>query len=112
MITVHPETLQHRSDGAFVDITIGADRRTVRCFHHHADTDHARLDLYGIAVRFQTGTKVWPGSACYWFKTGNVNNVRPNIDKRGSVSVVGYAEDFAGKPVRSRHNAVAPAGRA
>lgn len=86
-----------------VEVSIGNDRRAVRCAKYAED----HLDLFDLAVRFSTGAKVWPGSATYWFKSGNVNNLRPNIDKRGHFICCGFFEDFAAAPVRSLHNAVA-----
>lgn len=86
-----------------VEVTIRGDRRAVRCSGVFNDN----ITVYDIAVRFQTGAKVWPGYTTYWLKTGNVNNVRPSIDKRGHVSLVGFFEDYEGKAVRSQHNAVA-----
>ena len=113
---VHIETLKHAGEDVVkgkdrtytfqrytVEVTIGNDRRAIRC----TPCGHERLDLYGLAVRFSTGTKVWPGTATYWYKGGHVNNLRPNIDKRGYFLLVGYAADFDGKAVRSQHNAVA-----
>lgn len=114
MITVHldtvestPATYTHKGvtnayDRETIEITIRGDRRRVRC---SVCNDH--ITLFELAVRFNTGSKVWPGSAIYWHKTGDVNNLKPNIDKNGYFILVGYAEDFAGKPVRSQHNAVA-----
>lgn len=93
-----PVTIERKT----VEVTVGKDRRAIACYES-AD----RIDLYGLAVRFSQGSKVWPASAVYWRASGNVNNLRPNIDKRGHFTLVGFAEDFDGKPVRSQHNAVA-----
>jgi hypothetical protein len=86
-----------------VDVTVRDERRTVRASSVFND----RITVHGLAVRFSSGSKVWPGSAIYWIKSGNVNHIRPNIDKSGNFILVGYAEDFDGKAVRSQHNAVA-----
>lgn len=86
-----------------VEVTIRGDRRAVRC----SSTFNNRIDIYDLAVKFQTGTKVWPGRAVYWLESGNVNHLAPEIDKRGHVSLVGFFEDYADKAVRSQHNAVA-----
>jgi hypothetical protein len=105
---VHIETLQTVGGKQTVEITIGSDRRRVPCYERGAPGQRWHdLTICGLAVRFRTGTKVWPGTAVYWFSSGNVNNLTPNIDKRGHFSLVGYAEDFVGKTVRSQHNAVA-----
>lgn len=90
-----------------VEVTIKGERRAVRCLTDISDEARKHLTIFGIAVRFSHGAKVWPGSAVYWFKSGNVNNVRPDIDKSGVFYVVGFADDFAGKASRSQHNAVA-----
>lgn len=91
-----------------VEITINTgrkqDRRRVRC----SKVYDKRISIDGLAVRFaKAGDKVWPGTATYWVDSGNVNNVTPNIDKRGFFSLVGYFEDFNGKKIASQHNAVA-----
>lgn len=86
-----------------VDVTIGGSRRAVRA----SEVWNGRFYVFGLAIRFSSGAKVWPGSAIYWTETGVVNHIRPNIDKRGVFSLVGFAEDFVGKAVRSQHNAVA-----
>lgn len=86
-----------------VEVTIKGDRRTVRC----SSVFNGHITVYDLAVRFKTGTKVWPGTVNYWIETGRVNSLRPNIDKRGLVSLVGFYEDYKGKPVQSQHNAVA-----
>ena len=112
-IQVHPET--HSTDAPCVgsdgkvyqrhqvEVTIDGDRRWVGA----SAISNDNFIIFGLAVRFQTGTKVWPGSATYWTKTGVVNHIRPNIDKNGHFQLVGFAEDYLDKPVRSRHNAVA-----
>lgn len=86
-----------------VDVTVRGDRRTVRA----SDVFNNRFTVWDLAVKFSSGAKVWPGSAIYWIKSGNVNHIRPNIDKSGYFILVGYAADFDGKKVRSQHNAVA-----
>lgn len=110
-IVVHTDTLKivgQRTVGKFtyntqtIEVSIGDDRRAVRCFEHD-DT----ITICGLAVRFLNGNKVWPGRAIYWRKTGFVNNLRANIDKNGFFKLVGFETDFDGKTVRSQHNAVA-----
>lgn len=106
---VHIETLKTISGDlwsrATVEITIKGDRREVVCYES-GGANHRHLVIYGLAVRFSSGEKVWPGSATYWFESGNVNNLRPNIDKRGYFTLVGFISDYEGKSVRSTHNAV------
>ena len=110
-LTVHIDTLKlvgQRTVGDYtfdqhtVEVSIGSDRRAVRCVPHG---DHVTITQ--LAVRFSQGTKVWPGFAIYWIKSGKVNNLKPNIDKSGYFLLAGFAEDFVGKSVRSNHNAVA-----
>lgn len=96
------------SDGKVIDlhtveITIRGDRRVVRC----SAVFRGWISLWDLAVRFKTGTKVWPGEATYWLDKGTVTGLRPQIDKRGVVSLVGFYEDYKGKAVQSQHNAVA-----
>lgn len=116
MITVHLDTIEskpasytykgvtHTYDQQTIEITIRGDRRRVSC---HAGENH--ISIFGLAVRFRSGTKVWPGSAIYWHKTGGVNNLRPNIDKFSSqfCQLVGFFEDHENSKHRSQHNAVA-----
>jgi len=90
-----------------VEVTIGKDRRSVYCGTPWGEEGKRRMSIFGLAVRFSSGTKVWPGSATYWIDADKVNNLMPNIDKRGHFLLVGFADDFDGKAVRSQHNAVA-----
>ena len=85
-----------------VEITIGTDRRTVKA----SGVWNGHVIVHGLAIRFSSGNKVWPGTATYWLASGNINHIRPNIDKSGSFSLIGYAEDYENKSVRSEHNAV------
>lgn len=116
MITVHLDTIESKLETyegrqgpviferQTIEITIGKDRRRVNC---HANSES--VDLFGLAVRFRTGAKVWPASAVYWRKSGNVNNLRPNIDKFNGqfCQLLGFFEDYEQSKVRSQHNAVA-----
>lgn len=122
---VYPETYKHagtetypaRKKGAApvvierhtVEVEINGDRRAVFAHKTEWKDDPTRnsITIYGLAVRFSQGEKVWPGQATYWFKTGQVGHVNPNIDKRGHFFLEGYAADYEGKAVRSAHNAVA-----
>lgn len=117
---VHYETLRREADYVYtrkgvthsveqytVEITITngrtEDRRRVSCSSEY----NGWVCIRDLALRFSQGSKVWPGTASYWVKTGVVNNVRPNIDKHGRFTLVGFFEDFDGKKVASQHNAVA-----
>lgn len=88
--------------GHSVEITIGTDRRRVSC----GSVYDGRIYIHSLGVRFSQGAKVWPGTAVYWIEGDKVNNLRPNIDKRGHFSLAGYWEDFSRKAVASAHNAV------
>lgn len=128
---VHTETLKHVSTDSYtvgkrarrtdagktyeikrwtVEVTIGKDRRAIRCSPSYTVGPVVALDsidLYGLAVRFSSGEKVWPGSAVWWACHGQVNNLRPNIDKHGHFFLAGFFEDVAESAHRSMHNAVA-----
>lgn len=113
---VHIETMQQEADYTYknrkgvecsieqhsVEITINGDRRRVSCGEYDG-----KVYVQGLALRFSQGNKVWPGMAVYWRESGNVNNLRPNIDRRGYFSLVGYFDDYREKMVASKHNAVA-----
>jgi len=121
MITVHIDTIQtepalyvikgeaRHFERETIEISIRNDRRRVYCHVTRRDDQIDNIDLYGLAVRFRTGSKVWPGSATYWTKSGNVNNLRPNIDKSTGkyCLLLGYMADFEQNKNRSQHNAVA-----
>ena len=100
---VFPDTLDNDS----IEIEIRGDRRRVGAF----SITHEQILIHGLAVRYPTGKKVWPGRAIYWKDSGDVNNLRAtNIDHRtgsGFVLLVGYFADYADKAVRSNHSAVA-----
>ena len=90
-------------DSYSVEITINNDRREVVCSCIADDN----MVIHGLAVRFKTGAKVWPGHATYWVSSDKVNGLAANIGKMGSVRLVGFFSDFQEKTCRSRHNAVA-----
>ena len=115
---VHIDTLRQDADYIYTDkrgvqksiprhsieVTIRNDRRRVRC----GSIWNGSLPIFDLAVKFSSGEKVWPGSAYYWIESGNVNNLRPQIDKRGHFILAGFFEDFEDKAnIRSQHNAVA-----
>ena len=117
MFTIHFDTIQTETvtytdrkgrassyERQTVEITLRGNRRRVNCHTYDGKTT-----IFGLAVKFRTGTKVWPGSATHWDKTGNINNLRPNIDKFNGqfCSLVGFFEDHANSKHRSLHNAVA-----
>lgn len=117
MITIHFETLQsetrtystrkgetHSYERQTVEVSIGSKRRRVNCTQYDG-----RTHIHGLAVRFRTGTKIWPGSAVHWAKTGVINNIRPDIDKFTGqfCQLVGFFGDYEDSKARSQHNAVA-----
>lgn len=93
-------------DGETIEVEISGDRRRLPAW---AFSDH--VYIAGLAVKYPTGKKVWPGRAIYWPASGRVNNLHArNMDHRvGSnyVVLVGYFADYANKAVRSQHKAVA-----
>jgi hypothetical protein len=112
---VHVETHQREADYVFtnkrgeqryerytVEVTINGARRRVACGETYKD----RLPIFGLAVRFSQGAKVWRGTADYVVSKGTVINLQPCIDKRGYFSLAGYWEDFEKKAVASQHNAI------
>lgn len=61
--------------------------------------------VYGVAVKYRTGEKVWKGNFTYWFASGNINGVHAPMQHNSriaSVSIVGFYDDFAEK-VQSQH---------
>lgn len=113
---VHFETYQQEADYVYarngvahslpqfsVEVTINGDRRRVSC----SSVYNGWVSIHKLAVRFSQGAKVWPGTATYWVESGRINDVRPNIDKRGHFSLAGFFEDYESKTVASQHNAVA-----
>jgi hypothetical protein len=93
---------EHRGERYSVEITIRGDRRRVVCGDIYQDS----FRIYGLAVRFQNGEKVWRGEATYLISKNKVINLLPCIDKRGQFSLVGYFKDFDGKKIISQHNAM------
>lgn len=74
--------------------------------------DYRHVCFSGLAVRYRTGEKIWPGRAIYWFKSGNVNNVRGPQDHRQrfhNLFIVGFWDDVEDRN-RSEHSSVS--GRA
>jgi hypothetical protein len=116
MITVHADTVESQVETytskkklvsfeiKTVEVSIGNDRRRVRCW-----PSEKCITVYGLAVRFRTGNKVWPGNATYWAESGSVSNLMPNIDKFTGqfCQLVGFFEDHETSQHRSLHNAVA-----
>lgn len=116
MITVHHETIRTETQTwesrkgtqsreiTTIEVSAIGKRARVQCY----ETEKC-IDIFGLAVRFRTGTKVWPASAVYWKEGGSVNNLRPNIDKFNGqfCQLVGFFEDFEESANRSQHNAVA-----
>lgn len=110
---VHADTFkfshtdEHGIDRHTVEVTIKGDRRTVRAHRYTNPVAGDTITVYDMAVKFKTGAKVWPGHADFRTATGQVSNLRPNIDKFGTVILVGFFEDFQESKARSLHNAVA-----
>jgi len=93
---------EQRLERFTVEVTIRGDRRRVHCSKVWGD----RLPIFGLAVRFSQGAKVWRGMADYLVSKDQVVNLQPCIDKRGNFILAGYFQDFDKKPVASQHNAM------
>lgn len=93
-------------DGNSIEIEIRGDRRRVRAFR-----SGDFILVHGLAVKYKTGKKIWPGHAIYWPASGNINNLQAsNMDHRARsnfVMLVGYWADYADTTARSQHKAVA-----
>lgn len=101
VIKVNPKTDPGTADTATVEVN--GVTRDVAAF---ISGDY--VTIYGLSVRYRTGSKVWPGSAMYWPATGHINNVRGPQDHRSTfrpVSVVGFWED-AKEQYKSEHSSV------
>lgn len=46
------------------------------------------VTVYGIAVRYPTGSKVWFGSFIYWPATGQINNIHTPMEHRARFASV------------------------
>jgi hypothetical protein len=70
---------------------------------------YRHFTIYGLAVRYRTGSKVWPGTAIYWPATGHINNVLGTQDHRSgrgaSLQIVGFWSDVQDQ-YRSEHSSV------
>lgn len=97
---VHIETRTENT----VEVTIGKTRKAVPCFLH--ESDNPFLSVYGLAVRYPTGSKVWRGNALYSVKNNRVINVRASgMDRRSRnnrVSLVGFYDDVTDR-AKSQH---------
>ena len=77
-------------------------------FYRHVSADanaEERLDIYGFAVRYSQGEKIWSGCISYWPASGKFS--RPDVpmhhrNRWAHVSVVGFYEDVPER-YRSRH---------
>lgn len=93
-----------------VTLEINGQVRDLPAHEWNLEGRERRIDIYGIAVRYRTGTKVWPGRCVYWPATGNINNVHGPQDHRQrfhQLSVVGFWADVQ-EQYRSEHSSVAP----
>ena len=75
---------------------------------------YAHFVIHGLAVRYPTGKKVWPGSATYWPANGHINGVCGPQDHRNgrnsTLQIVGFWSDVQER-YRSEHNSVVGGGR-
>lgn len=102
MVRTDRKGKEMRIEQRTVEVTINGDRRRVRC----GSEWNGRVTIFDLAVRFSQGAKVWRGTATYWVKSGNVNHIRPCIDKHGYFFLAGYFADYDKKPIVSQHNAM------
>lgn len=73
-----------------------ADLRAVWTRPGDFDGKYDRVTIYGFAVRYPTGAKVWSGHVTYWLKSGNIQGPETPLDhraRRASCSVVGFYAD-------------------
>jgi hypothetical protein len=64
--------------------------------------DHVMV--YGIAIRYPTGSKIWFGSFTYWPASGHINGIMTPMQHRARfahVNVVGFYGDAA-QAIRSQ----------
>jgi hypothetical protein len=82
------------------EVTIGEETKTLKAYDYGD-----RFHVSGIAVRYQTGAKVWAGRLTYWKASGNiqVSGGLDNRARRKSLSVCGFYSDAA-EAKKSRHN--------
>ena len=63
-------------------------------FYRYQNED--RITIYGFAIRYSQGQKIWHASVCYWPATGKFSQVNPPMDHRNRwahVTLVGFYED-------------------
>lgn len=95
-------TVKLNNDYKTAEVTIDGNTKTLQIY---AYADCVRV--FGVAVKYRTGEKVWNGEFIFWPTSGNVNNVSSGLDHRGSrhqLEIVGFYSDFAAG-VQSQHNA-------
>lgn len=112
---VHAETFKfsHTDDYGIdrhtVEVTINGQRRVIRAARHTYPNTGDTITVFDLAVKFQTGAKVWPGRVDFMVATGKIGRLDACIDKFTGkpLRLVGFFEDFEQSKARSLHNAVA-----
>ena len=72
------------------------------------DAANRHYTIHGLAVRYRTGTKIWPGHAMYWPASDHVNNVCGPQDHRArkhELRIVGFWCDIP-EDYQSEHSSV------
>ena len=62
------------------------------------------ITVYGLAIKYRTGTKIWNAQATVWKDNGNIQ-FRGGLDNRqraGACIVLGFYSDYADKS-KSQH---------
>lgn len=113
MIKVNAESFELAKDEDRAKYGIGSVEVTIKGKTARVPaSDHGdRLDIYGLAVKYRSGAKVWSGSAIFWKESKRVNNLRGRMDRRSlgnDVELLGFYADYA-EAVKSDH--VADKGR-
>lgn len=95
---VNPATFIETAQGQFfnegtVEVTIHGKTRRVSAVRNDRE-----ITAYGIAVKYQTGTKVWAGRVSHFLDTGN-ERMAGGFDNRATnsriQSIVGFWDDVA-----------------
>lgn len=96
--------ISHDKEASTAVVEIHGKQKTLKTspvYDRSEDGSDAHIYVYGIALKYTSGSKIWNGAFTYWFKSGNINGV--NMEHRArhaSVSVVGFYED-APQSIRS-----------
>lgn len=112
---VHADTFkfshtdQYGIDRHTVEVTINGQRRAIRAHRSTYPNLGETITVFDLAVKFQTGAKVWPGRVDFVLATGKLQRLQACIDKFTTkpLHLVGFFVDHEQSKHRSLHNAVA-----